>query len=484
MADKQSTELKTGFSPLGMENKIRKPTLIQLQVSLPVRMIISIAVMAILIAFVYFLNIPNPNMILIAGLVLCSALFGFGGGTVAAVIMFFYTLFFFSTGHSFTQFSPENTQKVIVSLIGILSDMLLVCYVKRSEVRAFKEVEELTERLREEAEATKQRLEKELHSLTEVTELMGSMSSLLTNMPAMSFSKDAETGVYLACNQAFAEYAGKKKPEEVVGLTDHQIFDKATADHFVEDDKKALAMDRTYVFFEDVPDAFCSVIRNLQTTKKKYLDGNGRKCLLGMCVDVTETTKAKAEEAANIVREQEEKEREALEAFYKKDVERLSYQATHDELTGLYNRFGYDFILSELDLSTVYLLMVDADDFKSINDNHDHETGDKMLVKIATVLKNNFRSNDCICRIGGDEFVVVMVNTNPSQKAMIKSKLKKVNQELMNTDDGLPPITVSVGIAHGSEASDDIDLLRRADHAMYQLKRNSKSGYQFSDECR
>ena len=77
---------------------MRKPTLILLQFSQPVRMAISIAVMAVLIAFVYLLNVPNPNMILIAGLVFCSAVFGFSGGIVAAVIMFFYTLFFFSSG--------------------------------------------------------------------------------------------------------------------------------------------------------------------------------------------------------------------------------------------------------------------------------------------------------------------------------------------------------------------------------------------------
>ena len=465
-----------------MEKKPHRPSLIQLQASRPARMMISAAIMGVLIALVYFLNIPNPNMILIAGLVLCSALFGFAGGSVSAVIMFFYTLYFFSADHSFTRFTPENTQKVIVSLVGILADMLLVCYVKQSEVRAFREVETLNSRLKEEAEATRKRLEKELHSLTQVTELMGSMTSLMTNMPAMSFSKDAETGVYLACNQAFAEYAGKRKPEEVVGLTDHQIFDKKTADHFVEDDQKALAMDGTYVFFEDVPDAFCSVIRNLQTTKKKYLDGTGRKCLLGMCVDVTEATRAKAEEAANIVREQEKREKEELEAFYKKDVERLSYQATHDELTGLYNRFGYDIILSEVDLSSVYLLMVDADDFKSVNDNHDHEIGDQILIKIAKVLKGNFRSNDWICRIGGDEFVVIMVNVSPSQKELIKTKLNRINQELMNTEDGLPPVSVSIGVAHGSEARDEIDLLRLADHAMYQLKRSGKHGHHFSDE--
>lgn len=328
----------------------------------------------------------------------------------------------------------------------------------------------------------KERLEKELQSVTELTELIGSMSSLLTNMPAMSFSKDAETGIYLACNQAFAEYAGKKEPGEVVGLTDHEIFDAVTAKHFVEDDQKALAMDGAYVFYEDVPDAFCSVTRYLQTTKKKYRDASGRLCLLGMCVDVTETTRAKAEEAAKEVREQEEQEKQAMEAFYKKDVERLSFQASHDELTGLYNRFGYDFIISEVDLSSVYLLVIDVDDFKTVNDHFGHEIGDRVLTKIADTLKQNFRSNDCICRVGGDEFVVVMIGANADQRQMIRSKIDKINLELTDTDDGLPAISVSVGIAYGSEADDALELLKLADRAMYELKRSGKRGSCFSDE--
>ena len=89
-------------------------------------------------------------MILIAGLVLCSALFGFGGGIIAALIMLGYTLFFFSTDHSFTQFTEQNLQKVVVSLIGITADMVLVCSLKSAEVQAFSEVANLTEQLKKE----------------------------------------------------------------------------------------------------------------------------------------------------------------------------------------------------------------------------------------------------------------------------------------------------------------------------------------------
>ncbi len=135
-----------------MEEKIRKATLMQMQVSLPNKIIISAAVMAVLISVVYFVNIPNPNMVLIAGLVFCSALFGYGGGVVSAVIMLFYTLYFFSTDNSFVNFTDENIRKVIVSLVGIMADMIFVCQLKKAEVEAFREVEVLTQELKKENE--------------------------------------------------------------------------------------------------------------------------------------------------------------------------------------------------------------------------------------------------------------------------------------------------------------------------------------------
>ncbi len=249
-----------------MTNKLRKNTVMQLQVSLPKKIIITIGVMSALIFFVYHFNVPNPNMILIAGLVLCSALFGYGGGIVAALIMFCYTLFFFSTDNSFVNFTPQNMQKVIVSMIGIVADMLFVCSLKKAEIKEFKEVDELTGQL----------------NVQKAT-----LSSLLNHMPALSFYKDAKSGVYLACNQAFAEYANKKSPAEVVGLTDFEIFDPLTARHFDDDDKKALSMDEPYIFFEDVPDAAGNQ-KQFQTTKLKFADETGRLYILGMCMDVTE----------------------------------------------------------------------------------------------------------------------------------------------------------------------------------------------------
>ena len=129
-----------------------------------------------------------------------------------------------------------------------------------------------------------------------IAALKQSLTSLLDNMPGMTFTKDAETGVYLACNQAFADYSHKESPEGVMGLSAEQIFDAETAAHFTEDDKIALSMDAPYIYFEDVPDA-AGNRRQLQTTKLKYIDSAGRLCVLGMCQDVTDMVRVQRENA-------------------------------------------------------------------------------------------------------------------------------------------------------------------------------------------
>ena len=142
----------------------------------------------------------------------------------------------------------------------------------------------------DEKEAYRLRLEE----TKKVAELRQSIDALLNNMPAMSFSKDVHTGTYLACNQAFADFADKETPEDVVGLTDHEIFDEVTAAHFVEDDQTAIAMSKPYVVSEDVEDASGNP-RQFQTTKLKFRDATGRLCLLGMSTDVTEMMAIKRE---------------------------------------------------------------------------------------------------------------------------------------------------------------------------------------------
>ncbi len=173
----------------------------------------------------------------------------------------------------------------------------------------------------------------------------------------------------------------------------------------------------------------------------------------------------------------------AYNKMYEKNrsnIESLSYKASHDELTGTYNRAGYDFLLSNLDLAATYMLLFDVDDFKKFNDTYGHETGDKVLIKLVNVLKRVFRDDDCICRIGGDEFVVFMMHSGGLNHRLIESKIELIKTELEKTDDGLPAVHVSIGVMNGSKASDADDLFKKADEAMYESKKQGKSTYTFN----
>ncbi len=163
----------------------------------------------------------------------------------------------------------------------------------------------------------------------------------------------------------------------------------------------------------------------------------------------------------------------------KSSLENLNYKVCHDELTGAYNRAGYDIFMENLDLATTNMMMLDVDDFKGINDTYGHDTGDKILIKLVRVLQSVFRDDDCICRIGGDEFVIFMVHSAGMQRRLIESKIIQINDEMGNTDDGLPAVSISVGIVNGKNAKDREQLFEKADAALYASKKEGKHTYSF-----
>lgn len=172
----------------------------------------------------------------------------------------------------------------------------------------------------------KERFRHELKESLKVVELKNTITSLLDNMPALTFTKEPETGIYLACNQAFAEYAGKKSPEEVVGLTDGDLFDEELAKRFALDDRLAMSMDEPYVFIEDICDA-AGNNRQFQTTKYKYTDIFGRICVLGMAHETTDIAQVRREFATT--KEEYEKAKETA-IIYNHIAQALSYG--YDEL--------------------------------------------------------------------------------------------------------------------------------------------------------
>ena len=160
----------------------------------------------------------------------------------------------------------------------------------------------------------------------------------------------------------------------------------------------------------------------------------------------------------------------------------LQKEAEHDHLTGLYNRGVFERMLYSYREESIALLLIDADYFKTVNDTLGHDGGDAMLQKLANQLSKAFRSSDYPCRIGGDEFAVIMTNADPSISDVIARKISQVAEFLRDDANELPPATISVGIAFGSPDCADDKLFQAADAALYDVKRRGRDGFAFAKE--
>jgi diguanylate cyclase (GGDEF)-like protein/PAS domain S-box-containing protein len=148
----------------------------------------------------------------------------------------------------------------------------------------------------------------------------------------------------------------------------------------------------------------------------------------------------------------------------------LHRQATHDALTGLANRV---LLHRRLDASTerVAVLLIDLDGFKEINDRHGHHTGDLVLQEVAQRLTGLLGSGELAARLGGDEFAVLLSGTDATAAGRLAERIATVVGEPMPIGDELFTVGASVGVSAGSPGD---DLLRTADAAMYERKRERK----------
>ncbi len=164
-----------------------------------------------------------------------------------------------------------------------------------------------------------------------------------------------------------------------------------------------------------------------------------------------------------------------------KENERLRLLALTDDLTGLFNP-RYFFRQLEIEIgrarrtgNPVSLMMIDLDNFKTVNDEKGHVEGNRIIVEVANLARENVRATDIVCRYGGDEFAVIMPSTALSSALLIAGRLRQsLTRAVLKS--GLP-LSASIGIA---EAGADFsgtgeDLVRAADAAMYRAKRNGKN---------
>jgi len=157
-----------------------------------------------------------------------------------------------------------------------------------------------------------------------------------------------------------------------------------------------------------------------------------------------------------------------------KELERVS---VCDSLTGVYNRYKLQELVDpETDKFTLgkdlSVLMIDIDHFKQVNDTYGHEAGDKILCYVVDELKLNTFDDDVIIRWGGEEFVVFLVNYEYERAITFANKLRSTVEE---GDNGICPITISVGLCQNDDVHTYTEIIDMADEALYFAKKHGRN---------
>jgi len=163
----------------------------------------------------------------------------------------------------------------------------------------------------------------------------------------------------------------------------------------------------------------------------------------------------------------------------KKAQKRLEYVGSHDALSGLYNRAYFEEEFARLERGRsffpVSVVMADVDGMKAVNDTQGHEAGDALLQRAATVLIAAFRAEDVVCRIGGDEFAVLLPGADRSAAEKALTRVREI-LAIHNSNVQGTPLSLSIGAATGEEGCKLAEIMREADHRMYQEKQAKKAG--------
>lgn len=172
-----------------------------------------------------------------------------------------------------------------------------------------------------------------------------------------------------------------------------------------------------------------------------------------------------------------------------KEMERLEHLAHHDALTGLANRARLYKVMDEVVSSSNYanqkfaVIYLDLDGFKHVNDNYGHDAGDAILKEVSNRLLSQIRAGDLVARLSGDEFVLIIKQTNKVMLASLAERLLTLIGQTVHHKQRSLNVGASLGIHLVDNSEHDIDaILKIADEAMYQAKRKGKGQFVFSDD--
>lgn len=233
----------------------------------------------------------------------------------------------------------------------------------------------------------------------------------------------------------------------------------------------------------------CSQMRTAELTRTLPIiliaeDDDRQRVLRGLDLGVNDFIMRPVERNELLARVRTQIRRQRYAVELRQSVTNTLALAVTDELTGLYNRRYFDRHLSlmlekaQSQDRDMAVMLIDMDFFKSVNDTHGHDTGDAVLREFADRLRRNIRGVDLACRFGGEEFVVLMPDTDWRQAQGVAERVRQaVAEKVFATSNARPlTLTVSVGLALNESDLDTPEMmLKRADVALYRAKREGRN---------
>lgn len=298
------------------------------------------------------------------------------------------------------------------------------------------------------------------------------LSTILDNVGAYIFIKDkARRFQYI---NRMTEQLFQRKSDEIVGMDNFDLLGPEQGEEFDRTDRQVFNTGKRVNCIE----TFATPEKTFYywTVKIPMFNEEGEiDSYIGISTDITEQKKLEHQ-----VRESNDQLQATIEEInILKD--KLQQQATHDPLTGLFNR---RFLEEHVELSftdpsrgPTSLLMVDVDHFKRVNDALGHKAGDEVLQFLATLMREECRSNDLVCRYGGEEFIILLPNT-PLETAFQKAEWIRIQYEL-KVATAFPKAkgsSISIGVATSPEHGNSFETVyQAADKALYMAKEQGRN---------
>ncbi len=235
---------------------------------------------------------------------------------------------------------------------------------------------------------------------------------------------------------------------------------------------------------------FCAALRSLDATRQTPIltivdEGDLKRLVRALDIGVNDYLMRPVDRSELLARVCTQLRRKHYTDQLRHSLQLSLEMAVTDQLTGLYNRRYMSRHLSTLVGNAgatgkpVSFLILDIDYFKTVNDTYGHDIGDQVLREFATRISANIRGVDLACRFGGEEFVVVMPDTDLSFAYMVAERLRQSVADTpfqIGVAPGRLAVTISIGVTTSEGSGDTADaLLRRADQALYRAKREGRN---------